>query len=96
MFFDSIGCPPGAHRADSQTVSKSLRTNHARLPQGHPVPGFCGRCCQRRLGQDKLLKTKVAEVHGNRTHRAHLPVNATGFEVQASHQARFTSALARL
>ena len=40
------------------------------------------------------LITKVAEVHGNRTHRAHLPVNPTGFEVQASHQARFTSARA--
>ena len=31
-------------------------------------------------------------MHGNRTHRAHLPVNTTGFEVQASHRARFTSA----
>ncbi len=41
----------------------------------------------------KSLKTKVAEAHGNRTHRAHLPVNPTGFEVQASHQARFTSAM---
>ncbi len=35
-------------------------------------------------------------MHGNRTHRAHLPVNPTGFEVQASHQARFTSAQPRL
>jgi len=34
----------------------------------------------------------MAEVHGNRTHRAYLPANPTGFEVQASHQARFTSA----
>ncbi len=34
----------------------------------------------------------MAEAHGNRTHRAHLPANPTGFEVQASHQARFTSA----
>jgi hypothetical protein len=38
----------------------------------------------------------VAEVHGNRTHRTYLPVNPTGFEVQASHQARFTSASVRL
>ena len=30
--------------------------------------------------RSKSLKTKVAEVHGNRTHRAHLPVNPTGFE----------------
>jgi hypothetical protein len=42
--------------------------------------------------RSKSLKTKVAEAYGNRTHRAHLPVNPTGFEVQASHQARFTSA----
>jgi len=42
--------------------------------------------------RSKSLETKVAEVHGNRTHRAHLPVNPTGFEVQAAHQARFTSA----
>ena len=33
----------------------------------------------------------MAEVHGNRTHRTRLPPNSTGFEVQASHQARFTS-----
>jgi hypothetical protein len=38
----------------------------------------------------------MAEVHGNRTHRAHLPVNTTGFEVQASHRARFTSVTAAI
>ena len=38
----------------------------------------------------------MAEVYGNRTHRAYLPVNPTGFEVQASHQARFTSAEGRI
>jgi len=35
----------------------------------------------------------VAEVHGNRTHRAHLPVNPTGFEVQASHRPETKAAL---
>jgi hypothetical protein len=28
----------------------------------------------------KSLKTKVAEVHGNRTHQTRLPANPTGFE----------------
>ena len=38
------------------------------------------------------VEAGMAEVQGNRTHRTYLPVNPTGFEVQADHQAGFTSA----
>jgi len=30
-----IGCPPGACRADSRTISEGLKAGHAALPKGH-------------------------------------------------------------
>ena len=51
--------------------------------------------CVRKPNAKNVQQFKMAEVHGNRTHRAHLPVNTIGFEVQASHRARFTSARRR-
>lgn len=83
----------GAKNATVNRELAALRRMYRLAVQAERIPRIPDVPMLQESNADSL-KTKVAEVYGNRTHRAYLPVNPTGFEVQADHQAGFTSAVA--
>jgi hypothetical protein len=56
-FVVRIGCPPGASRADSRTISNPLKSSHAALPKGHEISATIGHESEQNIFQNSVAGT---------------------------------------